>query len=248
MSNCQIIPDAGDNVIEIINSTTELSLNAPVIFVGDLDEVVDDRVSELLIAGSGISIEYNDNINILTIAATGLSNIYHEHTSDNIIDFDSSVSGLLPVIGIASGSNIQVSSISGVYTISHNNIGDIIVPYSNLSNSNDENINVSKRLAKAWVNFNGTGTISIRNDFNVSSITDNGVGDYTINFSTPFTNTSYAFIAWARDFNADTYVTSILGAKSTTSKTNTSLRLIMNYLLNGLNYDSTECNVIVFGE
>ena len=37
--------------------------------------------------------------------------------------------------------------------------------------------------AKAWVNFNGTGTVAIRASFNVSSITDNGVGNHTINFT-----------------------------------------------------------------
>jgi hypothetical protein len=35
--------------------------------------------------------------------------------------------------------------------------------------------------AKSWVNFNGTGTVAIRQAFNVSSITDNGVGNYTVN-------------------------------------------------------------------
>lgn len=38
-------------------------------------------------------------------------------------------------------------------------------------------------MARAWVNFNGTGTVSIRQAFNVSSITDNGTGDYTLNFA-----------------------------------------------------------------
>ena len=38
--------------------------------------------------------------------------------------------------------------------------------------------------AKAWVNFNGTGTVAIRRSFNVSSITDNGTGDYTVNLTT----------------------------------------------------------------
>ena len=47
------------------------------------------------------------------------------------------------------------------------------------------------QLAKAWVNFNGTGTVAIRDDFNVSSITDNGTGDYTINFSTAMPNANY---------------------------------------------------------
>ncbi len=47
--------------------------------------------------------------------------------------------------------------------------------------------------AKAWVNFNGTGTISVRDSYNVSSVTDNGTGDYTVNFSNSFANSSYAF-------------------------------------------------------
>lgn len=44
---------------------------------------------------------------------------------------------------------------------------------------------------KAWVNFNGTGTVAIRQSFNVSSITDNGVGDYTVNFSSALVDADY---------------------------------------------------------
>jgi hypothetical protein len=47
-------------------------------------------------------------------------------------------------------------------------------------------------IAKAWVNFNGTGTVAIRDSFNVSSITDNGTGDYTVNFTTAMPNANYA--------------------------------------------------------
>lgn len=45
--------------------------------------------------------------------------------------------------------------------------------------------------AKAWVNFNGTGTVAIRRAFNVSSITDNGTGDYTVNFTNAMSDASY---------------------------------------------------------
>ena len=41
---------------------------------------------------------------------------------------------------------------------------------------------IAEGRAKIWVNFDGEGTVSIRDDFNVSSITDNGTGDYTVNF------------------------------------------------------------------
>ena len=48
--------------------------------------------------------------------------------------------------------------------------------------------------AKAWVNFNGTGTVAIRDHLNVSSITDNGTGLYTVNFTTAMANTNYAVV------------------------------------------------------
>ena len=44
----------------------------------------------------------------------------------------------------------------------------------------------------AWVNFNGGGTVSIRDDYNISSITDHGSGDYTCNFSTNMSDSNYA--------------------------------------------------------
>lgn len=46
--------------------------------------------------------------------------------------------------------------------------------------------------ARAWVNFNGTGTVAIRASGNVSSITDNGTGDYTVNFTTAMSDANYA--------------------------------------------------------
>ncbi len=47
-------------------------------------------------------------------------------------------------------------------------------------------------LARAWVNFNGTGTVAIRASGNVTSITDNGTGDYTVNFTTTLADANYA--------------------------------------------------------
>jgi hypothetical protein len=46
-------------------------------------------------------------------------------------------------------------------------------------------------MARAWVNFNGTGTVAIRASGNVSSITDNGTGDYTINLTTALPDANY---------------------------------------------------------
>ena len=48
---------------------------------------------------------------------------------------------------------------------------------------------------RAWVNFNGTGTVAISASGNVSSITDNGTGDYTVNFTTSMSDTNYSTVA-----------------------------------------------------
>lgn len=53
--------------------------------------------------------------------------------------------------------------------------------------------------AKAWVNFDGTGTVAIRDSGNVSSITDNGTGDYTVNLTTAMPNANYAPVVTHRD-------------------------------------------------
>ena len=49
-------------------------------------------------------------------------------------------------------------------------------------------------VAAAWVNFNGTGTIAARDSQNVSSLTDNGTGDYTITVANTFDNTGYSTV------------------------------------------------------
>lgn len=46
--------------------------------------------------------------------------------------------------------------------------------------------------ARAFVNFDGTGTVAIRSNGNVTSITDNGVGDYTVNYTTAMTSANYS--------------------------------------------------------
>ena len=50
---------------------------------------------------------------------------------------------------------------------------------------------LSGTTCKAWVNFNGQGSVAIRASYNVSSITDNGTGDYTVNFTTAMPDVNY---------------------------------------------------------
>ena len=56
-------------------------------------------------------------------------------------------------------------------------------------------------LCRAWCNFDGTGTVAIRASGNVSSITDNGTGDYSINFTTAMPDANYAVLGF-NDFSS----------------------------------------------
>ena len=69
---------------------------------------------------------------------------------------------------------------------------------------NDGNGTQTGTLCRAWVNFNGTGTVAIRASFNVSSITDNGAGDYTVNFTTAMPDANYSVAGSAKEADSGT--------------------------------------------
>jgi hypothetical protein len=106
--------------------------------------------------------------------------------------------------------------------------------------------------ARAWVNFNGTGTVAIRASGNVSSITDNGVGDYTVNFSSAMPDVNYSCqTTGAHSFsapNSDVTVTSIKPANGGENPQTTSgVRVVASTHTSGLSYvDTEEFNVAVF--
>jgi hypothetical protein len=65
-------------------------------------------------------------------------------------------------------------------------------------------------FCRAWVNFNGTGTVAIRASFNVSSITDNNTGNYSVNFTTAMPDANYCGLATAG--NASSNVSGIVNS------------------------------------
>ena len=78
-------------------------------------------------------------------------------------------------------------------------------------------------MARAWVNFNGTGTVAIRASGNVSSITDNGTGDYTVNFTTAMPDVNYAAVFGG---GRDTTPSTVVGTCSFFAGTTTTQRLL----------------------
>jgi hypothetical protein len=81
---------------------------------------------------------------------------------------------------------VTIDGSAGITT----NAGGSVNPSTNV-----EGINYSCR---AWVNFNGTGTVAIRASGNVTSITDNGTGDYTVNFTTAMPDANYSVVGTAK--------------------------------------------------
>jgi hypothetical protein len=76
--------------------------------------------------------------------------------------------------------------------------------------------------SRAWVNFNGTGTVAIRADGNVSSITDNGTGNYVVSFSSSFIDVNYASTSGINGNNSTFNTDTNLNFRSeTTSSINT---------------------------
>lgn len=107
-------------------------------------------------------------------------------------------------------------------------------------------------LCRAWVNFNGTGTVAIRGSFNVSSITDNGTGDYTVNFTNAMPDSNYAIAGLVGvSFGTTTTDVEAFGIKNVSTNnplTTTSCRVQVSYGLNSGSapYDVAYACVTVF--
>lgn len=95
---------------------------------------------------------------------------------------------------------------------------------------------------RAWVNFNGTGTVAIRASGNVTSITDNGTGDYTVNFTTAMPDANYSCCCTAFSGNGRT-----AGTAARTGITTSSARVIFADGGTGiLSADTDNFNVSIF--
>jgi hypothetical protein len=111
---------------------------------------------------------------------------------------------------------------------------------------------LSGTTCKAWVNFNGTGTVAIRASYNVSSITDNGTGDYTVNFTTALVDANYVVQACTTQVSAsgdNRFNTGIKGAYNTgaTLKTTTQVRVFSGFNYStGSTDDAAELNFAIF--
>jgi hypothetical protein len=101
---------------------------------------------------------------------------------------------------------------------------------------------------RAWVNFSGVSG-SIRASGNVSSVTRNAAGDYTVNFSTAMPDTDYALMGWARGDATPSNVFGWVSALSNGSKTTSAIQLNCGMQQNASTFptaDSSEINISIF--
>lgn len=103
---------------------------------------------------------------------------------------------------------------------------------------------------RAWINFNGTGTVAIRGNGNVTSITDNGAGDYTVNFTSAMPDANYSAVFGALGStlsNITAGMVAVAGSSNTpATKTTSQLRVQTGSSASGTPSDNAELYVAIF--
>ncbi len=107
------------------------------------------------------------------------------------------------------------------------------------------------RIAKAWVNFNGSGTVAIRDSYNVGSITDNGTGIYVVNFSTAMTDTNYSAVMYTNatttGVGSQQFYNTYLGGLNTRSTSSVLFESYGGNPSSPASRDALLCDLIIFG-
>jgi hypothetical protein len=99
--------------------------------------------------------------------------------------------------------------------------------------------------AKAWVCWVGTGTVSIRNSLNTSSITDNTTGDYAVNYSTSFSANTYSYCVTPELTYSGS---SVLATYDISGKTASATQAKSYTASGGTNVDCEELSSSTFGD
>jgi hypothetical protein len=114
---------------------------------------------------------------------------------------------------------VSTADTSGIITLQNNGTNALTVDSGNLQFNSGYGSVATAYGCRAWVNFNGTGTVAIRASGNVTSITDNGTGDYTVNFTTAMPDANYSAIGSYENSN-------ILAGGQLQAYTTTNLQMI----------------------
>ena len=133
--------------------------------------------------------------------------------------------------------------------IEYNHVTDNMIFRTNGSDAltiKSDGRGLSQFTAKAWCNFDGTGTPAFRDSHNCSSIDDNGQGDYTINFTNNMGNANFITVSNGGKFDTD--VVNDLHSINIGTQAVGSVRVGDNYENGGNIRDPQVCTILVFGD
>jgi hypothetical protein len=194
--------------------------------------------STLVVNGAGT---FNSNVSVSgTFTVSGVANLLSAvnlrgatsiggtliTTGNATFSGNVSVSGTFTTSGVATF--VSSVDIKGATSLASTlKVNSSVVISSDLSFNSGYGSGALAYGVRAWVNFNGTGTIAIRNSGNVSSLTDNGVGDYTINFATNFPDANYACAGFSQQGNGDAAPNGVVALKNPATITTSAVRIIV---------------------
>lgn len=183
------IKDSNDALIDDIDQISRYVTQSE---FATFQQTVNDGVSQLTEVREQIDVFVNTSIGNQKGFAGGLVPL------DENIKIDPIYFPALPHSGVPQATETQVGVAEIATQAEVNTATDdvrIVTPkklLDGVKNHLNATGNAPMYACRAWVNFNGTGTVAIRANGNVSSITDNGTGNYTINFINPMPDNNYA--------------------------------------------------------
>jgi hypothetical protein len=138
--------------------------------------------------------------------------------------------GLPSIVGVPNAATVGISQLSATGTPSSTTFLRGDNTWNGVDSLTTASGSAPSYSARAWVNFNGTGTVAIRASGNVSSITDNGTGDYTVNFTTAMLDANYSItgttsMLFGVNYNGAVSINSVNSTAAESAPTTTSFRL-----------------------
>ena len=197
---------------------------------------------------------YKDTSGNIGINTTSpLAKLHTKLATDKNILFDASGSGgasRITVINDAGNANVdfQIQASNILFNSGGTEVAKFVTNGNFQFNSGYGSV-ATVYGCRAWVNFNGQGTVSIRGSGNVSSITDNGTGSYTVNFTNALPDTNYSVSGFANNISPYDYPTCI-GYNRNVSKTTGQVGVYVGFTgsqasLGGV-IDSDSVDVVIF--
>lgn len=225
---------SSDNLALIADGTGEIKFSVGGFLAASINTIGAMQFNVVPPTSGGAGVSVNDGTNSLELSRTGASYSFAGVSGPAGVLYSANKLALIAdtsgTITMSAGGSVQAE-----VTSSGLKVGTALLATPSSS--------APLFAARAWVNFNGTGTVAIRSSGNVTSITDNGVGDYTVNFTTAMPDANYATVATG-PHNNGAQVNNVFGVNANDPPSTSKVRL-SHYLNSGGLNDPLYANVII---